>query len=154
MLREDLAIQGQLTILKYDGTGELVEEITAHNDITLAGRNLVARLFNKESAGNVKRVTKMFLGGDGAAFDQADTALKKKVGETPVGTIEASEVLVELRKRVRLRLTGELAEGDCNGELREAGLFTEDDVMYNRVIFPTITKTNKFKLTLVWEITF
>ena len=42
----------------------------------------------------------------------------------------------------------------CNAELREAGLFTEDGVMYNRVTFDTITKSDQFKLTLVWEITF
>jgi hypothetical protein len=44
--------------------------------------------------------------------------------------------------------------------LTEAGLFTSDDpadatgVMYNRVVFPVISKTTDFKLTLIWEIIF
>ena len=49
---------------------------------------------------------------------------------------------------------GELGENDCNDQLREAGLFTPDNVMYNRVVFDTITKSSQFKLTLVWEIDF
>ena len=53
-----------------------------------------------------------------------------------------------------LRLYGELAEDDSNDVLKEAGLFTDDNVMYNRVTFGAITKTTQFKLTLVWEITF
>jgi hypothetical protein len=54
-----------------------------------------------------------------------------------------------------LRLTGELGEDECNGELREAGLFTaKDEVMYNRVTFKPVNKSSEFKLTLVWEITF
>jgi hypothetical protein len=40
--------------------------------------------------------------------------------------------------------------------LREAGIFTavSGGVMYNRVVFDAVTKTNAFKLTLLWDITF
>ncbi|NEP30630.1 hypothetical protein [Moorena sp. SIO3B2] len=48
--------------------------------------------------------------------------------------------------------------GDQEVGLTEAGLFNSEDketaIMYNRVIFPVITKSNNFKLTLVWEILF
>jgi hypothetical protein len=156
MMRDDAGIQGRLTVRKYTAGGELVEEVTAHNDITLAGRYLVSKLFSKDSA-NVARVTKMFLGRSDGAFSQDGTALADKAGETPVKTpIETSEVLdpVTGRKRVLLRLYGELAEGEVNDVLKEAGLFTDDNVMYNRVTFGAITKTPQFKLTLTWEITF
>ena len=58
--------------------------------------------------------------------------------------------------RVKLRLIGQLDTDNCNGQLKEAGLFTQDDspIMYNRVTFDTITKSEEFKLTLIWEITF
>jgi hypothetical protein len=58
------------------------------------------------------------------------------------------------RARVLLRLIGELGEDNANDTLREAGLFTDDNVMYNRVTFDTVTKSKQFKLTLVWEILF
>ena len=48
--------------------------------------------------------------------------------------------------------------GDANGTapLREAGIFTAETngVMYNRVVFDPVTKTNAFKLTLLWDIVF
>ncbi len=154
--REDLNIAGKLILRKTTLTGVLVEEIHEHNDITLAGRSLVARLFNKDStAVNINRVEKICVGRAGNKFDPKVTALGDKVGETPISRIETSEVVDATgRPRVLLRLTGELGENDCNDALREAALFNKDDVMYNRVTFDTVTKSKQFKLTLVWEIMF
>ena len=48
--------------------------------------------------------------------------------------------------------------GDANGAepFREAGIFTAENggVMYNRVVFDAVTKTDAFKLTLLWDIVF
>lgn len=158
MLKDDLNIQGRLIMRKFNLSGELVEEVSAHNDITLNGRYLVSKLFSIDNAkSNVARVSKICMGRSDAAFSETDAALKDKIFETPVKTpIETSEVLdpVTGRKRVMLRLYGELGENDSNDVLKEAGLFTDDNVMYNRVTFGAITKTVQFKLTLVWEITF
>lgn len=155
MIRDELNIVGGLTIQIHNATGELIHQVRASNDITLAGRNLVARLFNKDNP-NVMRVTTISLGRSGAPFDPAATALGDKVGSTPIKSVEPSEVLdpVTGRKRAMLRITGELGENDCNAELQEAGLFTDDSIMYNRVVFGKITKTQQFKLTLIWEILF
>ena len=45
---------------------------------------------------------------------------------------------------------------DANGTLTEAGIFNADNtgVMYNRVVFPEISKTDKFTLSLIWKISF
>jgi hypothetical protein len=45
---------------------------------------------------------------------------------------------------------------DANGKLTEAGIFNSDNqgVMYNRVVFPEISKTDKFTLSLIWKISF
>lgn len=155
-LRDDLHIAGRLTIQTHTLNGELVAETTAHNDITLAGRNLVARLFNKDvKGGQINRVSQMYLGSSKKAFNPADKALAQKIGQTEIKTIKSSQITDAANKpRMQLQLTGELGEKDCNGELREAGLFTTDGVMYNRVTFDTITKSNQFRLTLVWEVTF
>lgn len=154
-MADDLHIAGRLTIRKCALDGRLVETKTVTNDITTAGRSLVARLFNKdEKPDATKRVSKIHLGASQDSFDADQTALLAKIGETDIIKIDSSGVSVSNVPRIMLRLTGELGEQDCNGELREAGLFTEDGVMYNRVTFDTITKSDQFKLTLVWEITF
>jgi hypothetical protein len=45
---------------------------------------------------------------------------------------------------------------ECNTLLTEAGIFNSEEsgIMYNRVTFPEINKTDKLTLTLVWRITF
>jgi hypothetical protein len=45
---------------------------------------------------------------------------------------------------------------DANGTLTEAGIFNSDNsgVLYNRVVFPEISKTDKFTLSLIWKISF
>lgn len=156
IITDDLNIAGRLKVQKYTHDDQFIEEFTVKNDITLKGRDLVARLFNKDvAADKTKRVSRICLGRSKDPFDPAQEQLKDKVWETPVTDVKAVQVTDPAGKpRMMLRLTGQLAENDCNFELREAGLFTEDGVMYNRVTFDTITKSTQFKLTLVWEITF
>jgi hypothetical protein len=156
LTREDLHIAGKLTIFKTTLNGEIVEQVSNHNDITLSGRDLVASLFNRDKAGmQIGRVTKIHVGRAKDDFDAEQKQLGSKVGETPVANIETSTVMDGGgRKRILLRLTGELGEDDCNDALCEAGLFTDEGVMYNRVTFDTVTKSRQFKLTLVWEILF
>lgn len=157
-IREDLTIAGRLTLRMYSAAdGRLAEERVAHNDITLKGRELVARLFNADlAATDIPRVSRIVVGGDDHAFNPADTALGKRVGSTRISSIVEETVTDSGGKpRKLLRLTGELREQDSNAELREAGLFTEnEELMYNRVTFKPINKSAEFKLTLVWEITF
>jgi hypothetical protein len=159
MMAEDLNLAGRLTIKKYTRDNRLVDEISVHNDITIDGRELVARLFNNDNANEaIRRVSKIRLGKSKDKFDYRQGDLVEpvidtrtgKAWETDISTIEQSQV----QDRIMLRLTGELGVNDCNEALQEAGLFTADGVMYNRVVFDTITKSDKFKLTLVWEITF
>ena len=62
-------------------------------------------------------------------------------------------------KRTRLTLTAVFDFGEANDPatpLSEAAIFTAATagVMYNRVVFAPVTKTNAFKLTLFWDIVF
>ena len=156
MFTDDLQIAGQLTIRQYDRADRLVAETRARNAITLGGRALVARLFNLNKRGDtIQRVSLIRLGTSQEPFQASQTNLLSPIGSTPIKTIEELQTIDGAnQQRVALRLTGELGEADCNGQLREAALFTEDGVMYNRVTFDTITKSDKFKLTLIWDITF
>ncbi len=156
LTQEVYNIAGQLTVKKEGLDGNVVEEVKVSNQISLSGRELIAKLYNRDKTGDtIPRVSKICLGSSQDAFDPKQDALVQKVGETAITTIEEEDVADSTGcPRKMLRLSGVLAEADCNFELREAGLFTEDDVMYNRVIFDTITKSNQFKLTFIWEITF
>ena len=156
-MTEHLNLAGRLTLLKWSRDGQLVERRTVANDITLAGRDLVARLFNRERARDpIARVSEMRVGGGQDPFDPKATALVRQIGNpVPIAAIDEVEVAAASgRMRKLLRLTAELGEADGNGDLHEAGLFTADGVMYNRVIFDTITKSDQFRLSLVWEIAF
>ncbi|HEU4561836.1 MAG TPA: hypothetical protein VFS20_28685 [Longimicrobium sp.] len=156
MLREDLNIAGRLTLRLHAADGQVADERVAHNDITLKGRELVARLFNADlAATDIPRVSRIVVGSDDHAFNAQDTALGARVGATAITSYAEETVNDGTRQRKLLRLTGELGEKDCNAELREAGLFTDgEELMYNRVVFKPINKSAEFKLTLVWEITF
>jgi hypothetical protein len=93
---------------------------------------------------------------------QEDTALKAEALRLPIGTMDVQEAQDGNTTRARVTITTELdfavPQDRDNLELREAGLFNGSDpaqsVMYNRVVFPVITKTKEFALTFIWEITF
>lgn len=155
-LHETLDIAGRLTLRLHTPDGRVVDERTAHNDITIHGRGLVARLFNGTVEADVPRVSRICVGSGDRKFDPRDNALQARVGCTPIDSVEEGEVTdATNRLRRRLRITGQLGEDECNGELREAGLFTAgDEVMYNRVVFKPINKSPEFQLTLVWDIIF
>ena len=150
-------IEGKLTIRKYDASGRLLEQHTAHNSITSMGRKLVSDLFKfnilDSQEDKIKRISTMHLGKSQTPFKPEQTSMQDYVGQTTINSVEYVNTGDD---RVRLRLVGELDTDNCNDELREAGLFTEDDtpIMYNRVTFDTITKSEEFNLTLIWELTF
>ena len=157
MFNDSLNITGRLTVKKYTLDGKLVQEVKNHNDITMAGRKLVAALFNNKLAGsdNIERVSQIKVGSSKNKFNAMDEDLISEVDTIDIQDIETdNDYSTPEGKRVKLTITGELDEDQGNGELREAGLFTKNGVMYNRVTFDTITKSDKFKLTLIWEIIF
>jgi hypothetical protein len=80
----------------------------------------------------------------------------------PITTVTYSEVTESSPggpvKRIRASLQTIFDFNEANGAepLREAGIFTAaaGGVMYNRVVFDPVTKSNNFKLTLIWDIVF
>jgi hypothetical protein len=57
---------------------------------------------------------------------------------------------------ITVTLSSTFGYDDANGNLNEAGIFNSDNggVMYNRVVFPEISKTDKLTLSLIWKISF
>ena len=167
-------MRGYLTLRVSDEKGEVVCERACNNHIVTTGRNLVARLFGGFTSPQPTRVTHMAVGTDGTAAADNNTQLGAQrdaradlprkqisavtyepVDESQPGTQAGTTVTV---RRIRARLTTEFEFTEANGSapLREAGMFTAPTggIMYNRVTFEPVTKTEAFKLTLIWDVVF
>ena len=164
MLRENNEMRGALTMQVTDRQGLLVCEMRQKNRIVTSGRSLVAQLFAGVAGGvPPSPVTHMGVGTNAAAPSDGDGALKaERAPRRAISSVDYSEISEgagpDEVKRVRARLTAVFGFGDANGAepLREAGIFTAENggVMYNRVVFEPVTKTDAFKLTLLWDIVF
>ena len=154
MLSEQLDMKGRLTVRKHNGHRQLVEEVVADNDIVLDGRQLVAKLFINQSQAAISHIA--VGGGDTAVNPDKDKQLQQEIYRKAIDRAELSQT--ESPQKAKVLITTELDFHEGNGELREAALFNgpnpDNSVMYNRVVFPVITKTDDFQLTLMWEIIF
>ena len=164
-LRDSLDMRGRLIIRKHHRQDAVVEEMMADNAIVYTGRELVAYLFTGQvnSAASTTPISHLALGSDGTAVNpQDDTTLKAEAHRLPIGKMDVQEARDGNTPRAKVTITTELdfavPQDRDSLELREAGLFNgsdpEQSVMYNRVVFPVITKTKEFALTFIWEITF
>ena len=168
MMRESNEMRGALTMQVTDREGVLVYEMRQKNRIVTSGRSLVAQLFAGVAGGVAtltapSPVTHMGVGTNATAPGDGDGALKaERAPRRAISSVDYSEISegtgADEVKRVRARLTAVFDFGDANGAepLREAGIFTAENggVMYNRVVFEPVTKTDAFKLTLLWDIVF
>ncbi|NCR57069.1 MAG: hypothetical protein GPJ01_04340 [Microcystis aeruginosa LL13-06] len=153
-IQDTMDIKGSLTIQKRDLNNQLVEEIHANNTIVTSGRRLVAQLFSKDFKDTIKPVSQIAIGGNDKAVSDDDQKLDQEIFRKEINPIKDSDLVVLPDKRIKLTITADLQAEEGNGELKEAALFNEDQVMYNRVILKPINKTPDFTLTLIWEITF
>lgn len=155
ILSESIDPKGHLTLELRDHEGALVERVAANNSIVLTGRNIIAMRFVGTGVGPVSHVA---IGTGNAATDPLITsALQTEIFRKAINTFVPNDHVTTTgdgKKKVTLSCDLDFAEG--NGTLTEAGLFNANSggVMYNRVVFPPVTKTNAFKLTFIWEITF
>lgn len=163
-MRESNDMRGALTVQVTDQHGAVVYAAQHKNRIVTSGRSLVAQLFAGVAGGVPPgQVTHMGVGTDATAPNDGDSALKaERAPRRAISSVDYSEISEgtggDEVKRVRARLTAVFDFGDANGTepLREAGIFTAENggIMYNRVVFEPVTKTDAFKLTLLWDIVF
>ena len=163
-MREQNDMPGALTLQLTDHAGQVVRQMQCRNRIVTSGRSLVAQLFAGQAGGVPPgKVTHMAVGTDNTPATDTDTALKaERAPRKAIANVDYSEITEDSGsnqiRRVRARLTAVFDFNDANGAepLQEAGIFTADagGVMYNRVVFDPVTKTNAFKLTLLWDIVF
>ena len=137
-----------------------VNVLRDHFRIVQSGRLLVAQLFGGVSGGATPgKVTHIAVGTNGtAAADDQTGLLAERAPRKPVANPTYTPFTEDGVARIRVGLTTTFDFNEANGPdaLQEAGLFTADTggVLYNRVTFDPVTKTNAFKLTLLWEVVF
>jgi hypothetical protein len=167
-MNETIEMRGRLTLELSDREGRVVERQQQNNRIVRTGRQLVAQLFGGVTQGAPPgQVTHMGIGTSGAAPADDQTALgAERAPRKPISSLTYSDVddpvpgqpgVTIKRVKASLKAVYDFGEGnDSATPLREAAIFTADTagVMYNRVVFDPVTKTNAFQLTLLWDITF
>jgi hypothetical protein len=138
---------------------------TRRNRIVKSGRLLVAQLFGGVTSGTPPTpVSHVAVGIDGTAPTDDDATLgSQRATPNPITAVtylpfddqEADGTVV---KRTRASVTAVFDFDEANGPepLREAGLLTaaSGGILYNRVVFDPVTKTNAFKLTVLWDVVF
>jgi hypothetical protein len=153
-------MHGQLTLRLIDQAGAVVAERSYHNRIVKSGRLLVAQMFGGVGDGSpLGKISHIAVGIGGDKSDDKQTALvKERSPRRPVDKPTYSDLADRDTQRVKVSLTATFDYNDANGSepLQEAGLFNAETggVMYNRVTFDPVTKSNAFKLTLLWEVIF
>ncbi|HEX8474427.1 MAG TPA: hypothetical protein VF666_10370 [Pyrinomonadaceae bacterium] len=166
-MNEEMNMRGHLTLLITDREGRIIDERRQHNHIVKTGRELVAKLFAGSKGGAPpSAVTHMGVGTDATPPNDDQTALikprnvkdtvqRKQIDEITYTDFTETTTGVK-RVRASLKAIFDFEEANGTEALREAGIFTavSGGVMYNRVVFDAVTKTNAFKLTLLWDITF
>ncbi|MDF0551817.1 hypothetical protein [Kamptonema sp. UHCC 0994] len=169
-MADAMDMKGRLIIQQFNPNGELVEEVKANNFIVYSGRDLVAKMFLNQQIAPIRYLA--IGSGNSPVNPISDTALQQEVFRKEVKALDLSRdlsdtdevtvkvesgVITQKNRKVRLSVDLDFAEPPNQPvALTEAGLFNsaEGGIMYNRVVFPNITKTADFKLTLVWEIIF
>jgi hypothetical protein len=161
-MQETINMRGQLFLTLTDHSGQIVHSQAPKNRIVTSGRQLVAQLFAGVPGTPPGKVTQMAVGTNNTpASDDQTKLLAMRDPLKPISNITYQEFIENegtpnAVRRIRTQLTTEFDFGEANGTvpLTEAAIFNDALVMYNRVVFEPVTKTDSFKLTLLWEIVF
>lgn len=169
-MADAMDMKGRLTIQQFNPNGQLITEIKANNFIVYTGRDLVAKMFLNQPIDPIRYLA---IGtGNNPVNPLSDTALQQEVFRKEIKPLDLAKdlsdsdeitvnvnggVITQKNRKVRLCVDLDFTEpANQPVALTEAGLFNaaKGGIMYNRVVFPNITKTSDFKLTLIWEIIF
>src|SRR6202035_3017515 len=154
-MNESNEMRGRLTLWLTDRGGARHAEQRCDNRIVTSGRLLVAQLFGGVSAGTPPaKVTHMAVGTGGDDPADAQAGLVAEIApRKPISDVQYTQFVETVgsdtttRVRVSLKAIFDFGEANSSTPLREAGIFTAPagGVMYNRVKFADVTKTNAFQ---------
>lgn len=162
-MRQDLSPTGRLHVVLHDPhTDIVVVERWIPNLVTTAGRTLLADLLT----GTAQIATIALAVGDGDQAPAPDnTALQHELHrfDTELEATLVRDVNGEPRSVTSVTAVLPAQPGGATLTLREAGLTMtrlatggepERQILYNRVVFKTITKEPTLQMTLTWEVIF
>ncbi len=166
-MRETQSPNGRLHIVLHDPhTGRVHVDRWVDNLVTVGGRDLLGRLL-----GGSEQVVevRLIVGGPKTPEDVTpapaftDTALTNPLRDVLATPGQPTERTEGSERRSVCNVHGTLPVGGDTMTLREAGLSMkvksvhggqDRSVLYNRVVFETITKQPNLAMTLTWELMF
>jgi len=146
-LADKINLRGKLHITVHNvETGEIEQRII-DNVVVKTGKQRIAELMLGLSN---KIFNKIGVGSDNTTPTEDDTALGSQIGDKKTCTVLETTGADNSIARSRTFFGTQ----ENNGTWREAGWFTEDNVMLARaLISPEISKTSAKTVTLKWEVT-
>lgn len=157
-MQENMDMRGRVRIIAEDRNGHVVHDCQHANRIVKSGRRLVAELYAGVRGTPPSQVSHMAVGTGSTAAADDQTALVAERARNAVITPAYNEIVDGRVARIKVTLQTVFDFAEANGAepLREAGIFAAaaDGILYNRVVFDPVTKTDTFKLTLIWDIVF
>lgn len=159
-IKEKNSLGGRLSIILRDQSGMVLDRRHGINLITIAGKNLLAKYFTGNVVGKPELAIAVGGSSEGDKVKEEDTALTNQLDQTAATVPSIEEIDEDGTRRVVATVTAILpATGkDTEQEIKEAGILitppNADPVLYNRVIFPVVTRTGNMEMTLTWEVLF
>ena len=162
--QEALNIAGRLHLTLVDKQGKTFQSFSQQNKIVSKARKTIAESLASGNA--LKPIQKIGVGTSSTAPSYSDTVLGGEEIRKPIEAVDPNSDYDSFTddngvERQRVRITANLDYTEGNAKLQEAGLYLSDDlnndandILYNRVVFPPINKTQDFTLKLSWELIF
>lgn len=143
-LKENLKLNGELSITVFDRNGDLKQAMRVPNLVVTAGKQYIA----SRMAGTDSTVMSDMAIGTGTTTPVADdTTLGIEAARVALTTFSASTNTVTA--------TATFPAGTGNGAITEAGIFnaSADGTMLCRTTFPVVNKASGDSIAISWTVT-
>ena len=142
-LQSNIALNGILTITKYNSKKEIISETTVPNLVVTVGKNHIAqRLYtNSESL-----MSHMGIGSNNTTSALTNTTLGTQLARAVLTTVSVSGSNVTFAST--------FGAGIGTGSITEAGIFNASTAgtMLCRTTFPVITKSSSDTIAIAWTV--
>lgn len=144
-MEEILIPKINVVVNQFDAkTGELLHTQKTHNLVVNTGLNLLRDALKN---GTCSPLTQFAIGRSNVVVTSTQTTLQ---GEILKANLTSPITVAPQQLVVFYYLTSDLANGET---IREAGLFSQNNTMYARVVLPTpITKTSLVEASFTWTL--
>ncbi|HND32600.1 MAG TPA: hypothetical protein PLA94_21540 [Myxococcota bacterium] len=151
---ENVGVTGRVVIEVRDRDGTLIEVQRVKNLVTLEGRRLLGRCLAGETGltGQLHMAVGTGFSSPALRNERLEAEVTRVVTHPATVTQENDRVVLHVNATFP-RLTGSARE-----ELREAGIVIlqpdNREVLFNRVVFPVVTRSADLEISLSWEVLF